>query len=415
MIDLSFKNVSKRYRIREEAGDEKTNILIRKVKTFLRPAQDFWALRDVSFSVAQGETLGIIGHNGAGKSTILKLLANITSPSDGELVINGRLAALIEVGSGFHPELTGRENIYLNGSIMGMSRREIRTKFEQIVEFAGVAKFIDVPVKRFSSGMYVRLGFSIAAHLNPHILLLDEVLAVGDAAFQAKCLNRIMTLKNAGTTIVFISHDLAAVKKICDRVLLLDKGTVRGNGPAAEVIHEYETHFAVGLGQAINVEGSNTAKISGLAFFDFAGNKRLDFMTGDSLVARVEIEVREPIADAVVDILFYTDVTTTSIAGNLDTGIQFEFSTENHGPNISLNPGRWAVEFHCRSISLKPGVYFTEVSIRHRGGFEFINIQYKSTILRVEGSRASRGNVFLPHEWKLSELKSELESDVNLC
>lgn len=225
MIDLKFNKVSKRYRVRKQlAQDASSHPIIRKIQSLRRPAQDFWAVRNVSFEVERGESLGIIGHNGAGKSTILKLLANITAPTGGEIVINGRLSALIEVGSGFHPELTGRENIYLNGSILGMRRREISEKLDSIVDFAGVRQFLDTPVKRFSSGMYVRLGFSIAAHLNPDILLLDEVLAVGDAAFQAKCLQRINELKEAGITIVFISHDLGAVERVCDRVLLMQRG-----------------------------------------------------------------------------------------------------------------------------------------------------------------------------------------------
>src|SRR5690349_11707089 len=202
MQDLVFDHVSKRYRIRHEAEANATSHpLVRKWRNLWTRPEDFWAVRDVSFAVERGEAVGIIGHNGAGKSTILKLLSNITTPTSGQITINGRLAALIEVGSGFHPELSGRENIYLNGSILGMSRGEITKKLDSIIDFAGVRQFIDTPVKRFSSGMYVRLGFSIAAHLHPDILLLDEVLAVGDAAFQAKCLDRITELKEAGTTI----------------------------------------------------------------------------------------------------------------------------------------------------------------------------------------------------------------------
>lgn len=244
MIDLKFDRVSKRYLIRQETDEKGPQRLLRKLKNLWGPGHEFWALKDVSFEVRRGESLGIIGQNGAGKSTILKLLSNITIPSSGEITINGRLAALIEVGSGFHPELTGRENVYLSGSILGMRRAEISRKIESIIDFAGIRQFIDTPVKRYSSGMFVRLGFSIAAHLEPDILLLDEVLAVGDAAFQAKCLNRVDELRDSGKTIVFISHDLNAVERLCERVLLLERGRIVADGLPVEVIDLYKNSGA---------------------------------------------------------------------------------------------------------------------------------------------------------------------------
>lgn len=241
MIDLEFDRVSKKYRIQRELNGGQARLpLAERLRNFGGRPQEFWALKDMSFRVTRGETLGIIGPNGAGKSTILKLLSKITAPSSGEIMINGRLSALIEVGSGFHPELTGRENIYLSGSILGMRRREITNKLDSIIDFAGVRQFIDTPVKRYSSGMYVRLGFSIAAHLRSDILLLDEVLAVGDAGFQAKCYDRINDLKENGTTIVFISHDLNAVEFLCDRALLLGCGEIVANGSPCDVIKRYE-------------------------------------------------------------------------------------------------------------------------------------------------------------------------------
>ncbi|MEP6779558.1 MAG: ABC transporter ATP-binding protein, partial [Gemmatimonadaceae bacterium] len=223
-VDIEFNDVSKRYLIDSNRSTlpSSGNTLARGIDRLRSKTEAFWAVRNVSFDVRRGEALGIIGHNGAGKSTILKLLSNITAPTSGSITIRGRLSALIEVGSGFHPELSGRENIFLSGSILGMRRREIATKLDSIVEFAGIRQFVDTPVKRYSSGMYVRLGFAIAAHLEPDILLLDEVLAVGDSAFQAKCLLRIKDLEAAGTTIVFISHDLLAV----ERVHKLDRGEV---------------------------------------------------------------------------------------------------------------------------------------------------------------------------------------------
>jgi lipopolysaccharide transport system ATP-binding protein len=240
MIDLAFENVSKKYIIRHSVETD-SRYKSRLGRIFASQGrQEFWAVRDLSFHVKRGETLGIIGPNGAGKSTILKLLSRITAPTAGRVTINGKLSALIEVGSGFHPDLTGRENVYLSGSILGMRRSEITKKFDNIVEFAGLKNFIDTPVKRYSSGMYVRLGFAIAAQLEPDILLLDEVLAVGDASFKVKCLDRIRELEDSGTTIIFISHDLDAVKRLCDRVLLIDHGQVLAEGDPAEVIDKYQ-------------------------------------------------------------------------------------------------------------------------------------------------------------------------------
>src|SRR5215471_9094575 len=241
MIDLRFDRVSKRYLIPHEAENHgSSHPWMRKLRSLWSTPKEFWAVREVSFEVKRGEALGIIGHNGAGKSTILKLLASITTPSAGEIRINGRVAALIEVGSGFHPELTGRENVYLSGSILGMARSEIGQKLESIIDFSEIRDFIDIPVKRYSSGMYVRLGFSIAAHLEPEILLLDEVLAVGDMAFQRKCLDRVRALRREGRTIIFISHDLNAVEALCDRVLLMQRGEVIADGPPGEVIEQYK-------------------------------------------------------------------------------------------------------------------------------------------------------------------------------
>ena len=241
MIDLRFDRVSKRYLIpHEEEDGGSLHPWMRKLRSLWSTPREFWAVREVSFEVKRGEALGIIGHNGAGKSTVLKLLASITTPSAGEITINGGVAALIEVGSGFHPELTGRENVYLSGSILGMARSEIGQKLESIIDFSEIRDFIDIPVKRYSSGMYVRLGFSIAAHLEPEILLLDEVLAVGDMAFQRKCLDRVRALRQAGRTIIFISHDLNAVEALCDRVLLMQRGEVIADGPPGEVIGQYK-------------------------------------------------------------------------------------------------------------------------------------------------------------------------------
>jgi lipopolysaccharide transport system ATP-binding protein len=201
--------------------------------------EEFWALKDISFEIKVGEIVGLIGRNGAGKSTLLRILSEITEPTEGEAVLNGKVASLLEVGIGFHPELTGRENVYLNGAILGMTRRETRSKFDEIVQFAEVEKFLDTPVKRYSSGMYVRLAFAVAAHLDPDILIIDEVLAVGDLAFQQKCVRKIRNIREQGRTVIIVSHAMSTVTSLCERAIWLDQGQVKKIGPAVEVVTAY--------------------------------------------------------------------------------------------------------------------------------------------------------------------------------
>jgi ABC-type polysaccharide/polyol phosphate transport system ATPase subunit len=393
MIDLSFENVSKRYLVqRETEADLTLHPWVRKLKALRRPREEFWALRDVNFEVARGQTLGIIGHNGAGKSTMLKLLSGITAPTAGRIVINGRLSALIEVGSGFHPELTGRENIFLNGAILGMRRQEIAAKLDSITDFAGIRPFLDVPVKRFSSGMYVRLGFSIAAHLDPDILLLDEVLAVGDAAFQEKCLTRIGELKEAGTTIVFISHDLSAVERICDRVLLMRRGELAASGNARTMIAEYQSHVEPSrLNVAPTIVASDDTSITSLSFRSPDGTRPVSFRTGDPLVARVEFTVREPIRDAVFEVFILTP----------DGAVECQLSTETSGEALSLAPGAGALQFTCDELALRPGMYYANVAIKRRGAPEALQWQYQAATLRVDPGKITRGEFYQPNCWQM--------------
>ena len=244
-LAVAVRGLSKAYTIAHAAARPTTlgEAIARWVRNPLRRQQreTFWALQDVSFEVKQGEVVGIIGRNGAGKSTLLKILSRITGPTAGEVVLYGPVGSLLEVGTGFHPELTGRENIYLNGSILGMSRGEIRRHFDAIVDFAEVEQFLDTPVKRYSSGMYVRLAFAVAAHLNPQILIVDEVLAVGDAAFQKKCLGKMSEVADQeGRTVLFVSHNMTAVQTMCRRVLWLQRGRITAEGPPADVVPRYQ-------------------------------------------------------------------------------------------------------------------------------------------------------------------------------
>jgi len=230
-------HVSKRFRLYKERNQSLKSAVMRRRK---QVSEDFWAVKDVSFDVPAGESFGIIGRNGSGKSTMLKMLARIYHPDMGSIVLNGRAASMLEVGSGFHPELSGRENIYLNGSILGLKRKEITAKFDEIVDFSGVEEFLDQPVKNYSSGMYVRLGFSVAVHTNPDILVVDEVLAVGDGAFREKSRKKFLEFTQQGRTVLFVSHSMEQVRDMCDDVLWIDKGVMREVGPAAEVTRHYE-------------------------------------------------------------------------------------------------------------------------------------------------------------------------------
>ncbi len=257
------------------------------------PPRTIWAVDDVSFDVAEGEVLGVIGRNGAGKSTLLKLLTRITTPTRGRAEIRGRVGSLLEVGTGFHQELTGRENIFLNGAILGMRRSEIARKFDDIVDFSGIGKFVDTPVKRYSSGMYVRLAFSVAAHLEPEILLVDEVLAVGDVEFQRRCLGRMQEYGRSGRTVLFVSHNMQAVAQLCDRVILLDAGRVVADGPSQAVVAEY---LQSGLG--IGAERS-WPDLDGAPGNDVARLRSLRVVDADGEVADA-VDIRRPVGIEIV-------------------------------------------------------------------------------------------------------------------
>jgi lipopolysaccharide transport system ATP-binding protein len=246
---ISVKNISKRYRIggldpgystfREFLGGAMAMPIRRLRRIQISPSETIWALKDINFEMKAGEVVGLIGHNGAGKSTLLKILSRITFPTTGRTEVHGRIGSLLEVGTGFHPDLTGRENIFLNGTILGITSSEVKNRFDEIVAFSEIEKFIDTPVKWYSSGMYLRLAFSVAAHLDTEVLIMDEVLAVGDVSFQQKCLDKMHEIRNQGRTILFVSHNMTAVTRLCERAILLDKGHVVADGPAAEVVNGY--------------------------------------------------------------------------------------------------------------------------------------------------------------------------------
>ena len=318
---ISVEHVSKRYRLHHQTRQRYTalrDVLAEKFKNLLgggaraaapETEEDFWALNDVSFTVKRGEVVGIIGRNGAGKSTLLKILSRITEPSSGRICIGGRVASLLEVGTGFHPELTGRENIFLNGAILGMTRAEIRGKFDEIVAFAEVEKFLDTPVKRYSSGMYVRLAFAVAAHLEPEILIVDEVLAVGDAAFQKKCLGKMQDISHhQGRTVLFVSHNLATVKALCRKGILLEQGRVASSGPVEEILERYLCGGESGVHNGVIPDAfprqfaTGEARLRRVQIVNGGDQPVQSVLTGEALRIQIEWEVIRPIASAMVEI-----------------------------------------------------------------------------------------------------------------
>ena len=270
---------------------------------------EVWAVRDVSFSIEPGEAVGVIGRNGSGKTTLLRLIAGIFGPSSGRLQVGGSVASLLELGAGFHPDFTGRENVYMNGAIHGLKRKFVEAKMDEIVAFAELERFIDVPVRTYSAGMYMRLGFSVAAHLDPDILLLDEVFAVGDEAFQRKCMSKILDLKARGRTLVFVSHSAPAVERLCERAILLSGGRLLADGPARDAIVQYQRMLAaeerpVERGAGLREWGTGEARVVDVRLEDAEGSERRQFLSGQSLVVRLRIEADEAILPPRVAIEF---------------------------------------------------------------------------------------------------------------
>jgi len=349
-IVLKVQNVSKRFsrgEMHDSLRDFVPSLFARlsgRARTGSVTSKDFWALQDVSFELNRGEAFGIIGANGAGKSTILKLITGIMKPTTGRVELNGRLSALIEVGAGFHPDLTGRENIYLNGTILGMRRAEIDRKFDAIVEFSGLADFIDTPVKRYSTGMYARLGFSVAAHVDPDILIVDEVLSVGDIVFQNRCLEKMNRIIRSGATVIFVSHNLRAIAELCPRSILLEHGKVTATGPSQEVLRAY----LESSGQEGRHARSKDLIISGVKVRG-SHSEGVTFNSGEKVWVDVEIECTGGSEPCSV-VLFVNDDRQYEV---------FHTSTEYLGyPPISLKPGeRFACTFEM-DLNLAGGTFY---------------------------------------------------------
>jgi ABC-2 type transport system ATP-binding protein/lipopolysaccharide transport system ATP-binding protein len=350
---IEVDGLGKRYRLGEDFARYLTlrESLARRFgsRSESRSSTELWALRDVSFAIEEGETVGLIGRNGAGKSTLLKILARIIEPTTGVARMRGRVGALLEVGTGFHPELTGRENIFLNGSILGMSRREIAARFDAIVAFAGVERFLDTPLKRYSTGMELRLAFAVAAHVEPPILVVDEVLAVGDAEFQQRCLGRISELGRGGRTVVFVSHDMGAIQRLCTRTLWIDKGAVKQDGPTAEVVRNY---LASGVSGSTLVEfepePGGDVTLESVAVTDPGGHPMQVVRRRDPFAVRVVFTTRRPLPDL--------DVAVYLISRQGTHALDECWSDTERPPASAAGPGRFEAVVTL-APRLAPGEY----------------------------------------------------------
>ncbi len=396
---LRVEGLGKHYRLGglqtyQTLRDSVVNLLRRRREQKKKP--DFWALRDVSFELKEGEVLGIVGRNGAGKSTLLKLLSHITTPDTGRIEVHGRVGSLLEVGTGFHPELTGRENIFMNGILLGMKRREVERKFDEIVAFSGVEEFLDTPVKRYSSGMRVRLGFAVAAHLEPEILVVDEVLAVGDAEFQRKCLGRMNAVASEGRTVLFVSHQMEAVQSLCSRAIWLENGQMRQDGLADQVVSAYlastrETAKSE-LSARTDRSGRGAMRIEQMTIYGENGGP---VVVGQPLKIRLKIRSHHDRATSAFARIVVRDQVdrTLSMLSNELTGEILEIPGGPDGqvllecemPRVSLLPGEYAVDFalwgggyledkvfRAMAFEVLPGNYF-EMGKDHQVGAVYMD------------------------------------------
>ena len=379
----------------------------RKLKRLATPDsvetdEGFWALDDVSFEVHPGEVVGVVGRNGAGKSTLLKLLSRITAPTRGRVEVRGRMGSLLEVGTGFHPELTGRENVFLNGSVLGMSRSEIRRKFDDIVAFADIGPFLDTPVKRYSSGMYVKLAFSVAAHLDPEILIVDEVLAVGDAAFQRRCVERMTDLAARGRTILFVSHNMELIPRLCQRAVFLERGKVVEVGPATAVTQRYleklvDANTAGDLRDRKRTTGTGEARFTRAVLLDADGQPTATHTFGDDLRIRVELEAPSPVRNATLW------VCAQALGGSR---IASAWTPEADFP-VTLPAGKSAFECRLRDVRIRPGRTMTVSLSAGRDGvvMDGVDAAIVFDVLGTDGTARlstanDQGTVVYDQEWR---------------
>jgi ABC-2 type transport system ATP-binding protein/lipopolysaccharide transport system ATP-binding protein len=401
---IEVRAVRKKFRV---AQDRRTNVKEALVRRGRGPKhRDFYAVDDVTLTVPRGSTYGLIGHNGSGKSTLLKTIAGIHLPTTGEVVAHGRVSALLEVGAGFHPELSGRENIYLNGAILGMTKKQIAAAMDDIIEFSGLGEFIDTPVKVYSSGMYVRLGFAIAVNLEPEILIVDEIVAVGDEEFQRRCLDYRHDLRKRGTTIVVVSHSLPMIQQLCDRVAWLDHGKLVADGPAQEVCEQYldavnaaEEKYLQETGakpvtaddESTTREGSGEVRVTAVSTVDDAGAPRSLAANGEPVTFKIEYEVNEPVDGPIFFIDFYTE-NGLHLAGP---------DSWRGGLRLGKVSGPGVLEMRLPRLPLLPGVYSVSAAVASAQLDQVYDRAPDDCRLRVrqKGPYTAPGIITLDGEW----------------
>jgi lipopolysaccharide transport system ATP-binding protein len=412
-VAIRAEGLSKQYRIDRAHGAYRYRTLRDEIQDLWRGVtrrgsrtqrDTLWALQDVSFELRQGEALGIIGRNGAGKSTLLKVLSRITEPTRGSADVFGRTSSLLEVGSGFHPELTGRENIFLNGAVLGMTRHEIRRKLDQIVEFAEVQPFVETPVKRYSSGMYLRLAFAVAAHLESEILVIDETLSVGDAAFQRRCIDKMKELGRQGRTLLFVSHNMGAVEALCAKACRLDGGRLVDWGDVSSVVGRYLAEVAsaasVPLAQRRDRAGEGAIRLLGLRFESADGQPAASAVAGRDLAFCLDYEARDGVAleGATFALAVYT----------LEGSYLFQCNTDLVGANLAGLPRRGTLRCTVPRLPLSPGTYSVNLAVRRKAILE--DWITEATVFTVEPGDffgtgelppASHCGVLVDHEWRL--------------
>jgi lipopolysaccharide transport system ATP-binding protein len=398
---IRLQKVSKRFAFTPDTPQSVLESVISVVSRRRAKAQDLWAVRDVTFDIEPGRCVGIIGRNGSGKSSLLKLIARIIQPTTGQIEVRGRVSALLELGAGFHQDLTGRENIYLNASVLGLNRQQTEGLFDEIVAFSELGRFIDMPVKHYSSGMYMRLGFSVAIHVRPDILIVDEILAVGDQTFQAKCMDRIMEMKRAGVTILFISHDLSTIGNLCSDVIWLDRGRVRQVGPAEQVLAQYRDHLFQRVGEQLNFEndaggfrrwGSRQIEITGVRLLDDDGRESTIFHTGDSLRVEIAYAAHEPVTEPEFGLALYRH-DGLHIAGP---------NTRVGGLEMGVVEGSGVVCYVIEQLPFLPGRYQISAAIHDSvrpHAYDFHEEAYAFRIVEG-GTREREGLLALSAEWE---------------